>query len=111
MSTPSRSDAGGPFRLDGADLLVDLRLTPRAGRDGFDGVKLLADGRAVVAARVRAVPEDGKANAAVELLVAGAAGLPKSAASVVAGATARVKTVRLTGGASAAATLKAAVGA
>lgn len=111
MSTPSRSDAGGPFRTVGADLLVDLRLTPRAGRDGFDGVKTLSDGRAVVAARVRAIPEDGKANAAVEALVAAAAGLPKSAAAVVAGATARVKTVRLSGGAAVAATLKAVVGA
>ncbi len=100
----------GPVRIEGDDLMVDVRLTPRAGRDGFDGPKALSDGRTVVAARVRAVPEDGKANAALEALVASAAGLPKSAAKVVAGATARVKTVRLTGGAGSIAGFKAAVG-
>lgn len=89
----------GPFRTAGADLLVCVRLTPRAGRDGFDGLKTLADGRRVVAARVRAVPEDGRANAALELLLAAAAGLPKSAAAVVGGGAARLKTVRLAGGA------------
>jgi len=87
----------GPVRRSGADLLVEVRLTPRAARDGLDGVKVLDDGRAVILARVRAVPEDGKANAALEALLAAAAGLPKSAASVVAGATSRRKTVRLAG--------------
>ena len=37
-----------------ADLLVDVRLTPRGGSDRLDGVKALSDGRSVVAARVRA---------------------------------------------------------
>lgn len=87
------------LRIDGPDLLVDVRLTPRAGRDGLDGLKTLSDGRAVVAARVRAVPEDGRANAALEALLAEAAGLPKSSARVVAGPTSRLKTVRIAGGA------------
>jgi uncharacterized protein YggU (UPF0235/DUF167 family) len=85
----------GPVRRSGADLLVDVRLTPRAGRDGIDGAANLSDGRIVLAARVRAVPEDGKANAALEKLMADAAGLPRSAVSVIAGATSRLKTVRL----------------
>lgn len=85
----------GAIRRDGADLLIDVRLTPRGGSDRIDGMKALSDGRPVVAARVRAVPEDGKANAAVAMLLALAAGLPKSAGAVVAGQTARVKTVRL----------------
>lgn len=87
------------FRIDGPDLLVDVRLTPRAARDGLEGLKTLSDGRAVLAARVRAVPEDGRANAALEALLADAAGLPKSSARVVAGQTSRVKTVRIVGGA------------
>lgn len=88
--------ADTPIRRDGADLLVEVRLTPRGGADRIDGLKALSDGRIVVAARVKAVPEDGKANAAAAALMAAAAGLPKSAAAVVSGSTARLKTIRLT---------------
>lgn len=87
---------GAPIRRDGANLLVEVRLTPRGGSDHIDGLKALSDGRIVVAARVKAVPEDGKANAAIATLVAAAAGLPKSAGTVVSGPTARLKTIRLT---------------
>ena len=88
--------ADTPIRRDGADLLVEVRLTPRGAADRIDGLKALSDGRIVVAARVKAVPEDGKANAAAAALMAAAAGLPKSAAAVVSGSTARLKTIRLT---------------
>lgn len=77
------------------DLLVDVRLTPKGGRDRIDGVGVLSDGRPVILARVRTPPEDGKANAALIVLIAAAAGLPKSAASLASGATSRLKTVRL----------------
>ncbi|MCX5496089.1 DUF167 family protein [Kaistia dalseonensis] len=80
---------------DGA--LLDVRLTPRGGRDQIDGVGTLSDGRRVALARVRAVPEKGAANAALELLVAKSLDWPRSAVSVVAGHTARLKTVRLVG--------------
>ena len=89
--------ADAPIRRDGADLVVEVRLTPRGGTDRIDGVKTLSDGRTVVAARVKAVPEDGKANAAVAALMATTAGLPKSAAAVVSGSTARLKAIRLSG--------------
>ena len=103
--------ADTPIRRNGADLLVEVRLTPRGGADRIDGVKALSDGRPVIAARVRSVPEDGKANAAVAALMAMTAGLPKSAGAVVSGSTARLKTVRLTGAnAEAEARLKAACG-
>lgn len=87
----------GPIRRDGADLTIEVRLTPRGGADRIDGIKELSDGRQVVAARVKAIPEDGKANAAIAALLATTAGLPKSAAAVVSGTTSRVKTVRLKG--------------
>ncbi len=100
-----------PIRRDGPDLLVEVRLTPRGGADRIDGVKALSDGRPVIAARVRAVPEDGKANAAVAGLMAATAGLPKSAGAVISGATARLKTIRLNDAdAEAEARLKAACG-
>ena len=43
------------------------------------------------------MPEKGAANRALERLLAERLGLPKSAVSVVAGATSRLKTVRLSG--------------
>lgn len=87
----------GWFRMreDGLDLYV--RLTPRASRDAVEQVEATADGRAHLSARVRAAPEKGAANIALERLLADRIGLPKSAVSVVSGSTARLKTVRLTG--------------
>ncbi len=76
---------------------VWLRLTPKGGRDAIDGLDTLADGRRVLKARVRAAPEDGRANAALELLVARALGAPKSAVAIVAGHTNRVKKLFVTG--------------
>ena len=85
------------FRLrdNGIDLYV--RLTPKAALDRIDGVETTADGRSHVKARVRAVPENGAANQALERLVAKALGVPGSAVSVVSGGTARLKTLRVTG--------------
>ncbi|ANT48945.1 DUF167 family protein [Mesorhizobium amorphae] len=86
-----------PFRLrdDGVDLFV--RLTPKAALSRLEGVETAADGRSHLKARVRAVPENGAANAALEKLVAKALGVPVSAVSVVAGGTARLKTLRIAG--------------
>ncbi|MBZ9745585.1 DUF167 family protein [Mesorhizobium sp. CO1-1-7] len=86
-----------PFRMreNGVDLFV--RLTPKSSVDRLDVVETLADGRSHVKARVRAVPENGAANQALERLVAKALGVPASAVSVVAGGTARLKTLRILG--------------
>ena len=78
-------------------MTLRVRLTPRGGRDALEGVDALADGRCVVRARVRAAPEKGLANAALEELVAKALELPKSAVSVVAGGTSRVKSMKIKG--------------
>jgi uncharacterized protein YggU (UPF0235/DUF167 family) len=83
------------MRPDGLDILV--RLTPKASVDAIDGIKSAADGAVYLAVRVRAVPEKGAANAALERLLADWLDLPKRAVSVVAGSTSRLKTVRLTG--------------
>lgn len=87
----------GFYRLtgDGAELFV--RLTPRASREAVDGVETTADGRAHLAARVRALPEKGAANEALEKLIASMLELPRRSVSVTAGATARLKTLRVTG--------------
>ncbi len=80
---------------DGLD--VRVRVTPKGGRDGLDGIMALADGRVVLKVRVRVAPEDGAANAAVGKLLASAAEIAASQVSLLSGATARVKTFRLKG--------------
>lgn len=78
-------------------LRLTVRLTPRGGRDAIDGVETLADGRPVLKLRVRVAPSDGEANAALLALLARELGLPRSSVTLAAGATARLKTVALTG--------------
>lgn len=86
-----------PWRTVEAGLIVTVRLTPRGGRDAIDGVEAMSDGRMALKARVRAVAEDGKANAALVALLAGVLRIPKSDVVVSAGHTARVKTLALSG--------------
>lgn len=82
-------------RDDGID--IHVRLTPRASKDAIEGVEARIDGRPHLNARVRAVPEKGAANAALEKLVSSFVGVPASSVSVVSGATSRLKTVRIAG--------------
>lgn len=86
-----------PFRLreDGIDLFV--RLTPKASADALEGTGTTADGSRHIKARVRAVPEKGAANAALEKLLAKALRVPVSSVTVASGSTSRLKTVRITG--------------
>ena len=77
--------------------VVDVRLTPRGGRDAIGGVERRADGRTVLKARVRAPAFEGEANAALCRLVAGIAGAAARDVTLIAGATARVKRLRIMG--------------
>ncbi|WP_363278451.1 DUF167 family protein [Devosia sp.] len=86
-----------PFRRDADGILVTLRVTPNAGADRIEGVEQRDDGSAVLRIRVTAVPDKGKANAAVIALLGKALGVPKSAITLVSGETARQKTVRING--------------
>jgi uncharacterized protein YggU (UPF0235/DUF167 family) len=74
-----------------------LRVTPNAGRDAIDGVETRADGETVLRLRVRQAPDKGRANAAVVALIAGALAVPKSRVTLLAGATARLKTFAVAG--------------
>jgi uncharacterized protein (TIGR00251 family) len=86
-----------PWRYSTQGISVALRVTPRGGRDDIDGIESLANGRAVVKVRVRAIAEGGEANRAVTELLAKALGVPKAAVRVVAGATSRLKQVSIAG--------------
>jgi uncharacterized protein (TIGR00251 family) len=70
----------------------DVLVQPRASRAKIGPRH---DGRIKIA--VTAPPVDGEANSAVIELVAEALGVPKRAVEVIAGATSRRKTLRVTG--------------
>lgn len=75
-------------------------LTPRGGRDAIIGLESPAEGAAgtlVVRARVAAPPIDGRANTALERLLAAALDVPPSRVRVVAGRTSRRKQVEARG--------------
>ncbi len=86
-----------PWRATDDGLLLTVRLTPKGRRDALEGIETLADGKAVLKARVRTVPEDGKANAALIKLVAETLACPISMIAIAAGATSRIKTLRIKG--------------
>ncbi|MEX0922332.1 MAG: DUF167 family protein [Rhodovibrionaceae bacterium] len=87
--------ADSPFQLTQGRLLVGLKLQPGAGRNAIAGIESLAGERRVVKVKVTAPPEDGKANAAAIALLAKAWELPKSRLAIVAGRTARLKTLEI----------------
>jgi uncharacterized protein YggU (UPF0235/DUF167 family) len=86
-----------PWSVTAASLTLTVRLTPKGGRDGFDGIETMSDGRPVLKARVRAAPTEGEANEALCRLIAKALGVPQRDVTLVAGATARVKRLTIAG--------------
>jgi uncharacterized protein YggU (UPF0235/DUF167 family) len=79
------------------DALITVRLTPRAGADRIVGIAYDAQGRPVLKVAVTAAPSDGAANDALIRLLAKRLAIPKSAVTLVAGASARVKRLALAG--------------
>jgi len=90
-------DGGAPWRIAADGLVVTVRLTPRGGSDAIDGVETLADGRAVLKARVRAAPSGGAANAALVALLAKALRIAPGRVTIAAGDSARIKRVKISG--------------
>ena len=74
-----------------------VRLTPKGGRDAIDGAETLSNGHEVLKARVRAAPSVGEANVALCRLIAKAVGVPRRDVALVAGATARIKRLTISG--------------
>jgi uncharacterized protein len=75
---------------------VYFRLTPKSSKDAVDGLVDTADGPAFQA-HVRALPEDGAANAALERLVSGWLGVPKRSVQVATGGKSRLKSLAIAG--------------
>jgi uncharacterized protein len=89
MTRPWVTGAGG--------LTLTVRLTPKGGRDGIDGIETLADGCAVLKLRVRAAPTDGQANDALIRLLAKTLDVAPRCVNLTAGETARIKRIVIDG--------------
>jgi uncharacterized protein (TIGR00251 family) len=92
------------IRRDGADLLVEVRVQPRAAKTEFAG--LLGDRLRI---RLNAPPVDGRANAALIEFVADVCDVARSRVTLEKGATGRDKRLRLHGVAALPAALQSAL--
>jgi uncharacterized protein (TIGR00251 family) len=71
---------------------IDVRVTPRGGRDTIVGWR-----EGVLAVRIAAAPVEGAANASVLKMIARRLGLPPSSVTLVSGVRARVKVIEIAG--------------
>lgn len=78
-------------------VLLSVRVSAKAQRDEVVGIRRMSDGREALSTRVRAAPEQGKANEAVIATVAKFLGLPKSSVSIKSGETGRSKILLIAG--------------
>ena len=79
-------------------VILPVRLTPKSARDEISGVEDFG-GETVLKARVRALPEHGRANVALKRLVATWLEVPPSSVKVAQGGKSRRKQVLIEGGA------------
>ena len=86
-----------PVTLRADGVTISVRLTPKASANRIQGLAEDGGGGAVLKASVTAVPEKGKANAALIKLLAKAWSLPKTSLTVISGATDRNKVLHIDG--------------
>ncbi len=77
-------------------ITIAIRLTPKSDRDAVTGYEQTPDGP-VIKARVRALPEKGKANTALIKLISKWLKLPKSHIELQSGSKSRIKMLNLSG--------------
>jgi uncharacterized protein len=92
----TRGGGGLPWRHGDAGVIVYFRLTPKSSKDAVDGLQTTAEGPAFQA-RVRAIPEDGAANTALERLVSEWLQVPKTSVRLATGSKSRLKSVAISG--------------
>jgi uncharacterized protein len=86
----------GIARSTEAGIELSVRLTPKSAHDRVDGVEVRGE-TPFLKVRVRAAPEDGKANTALERLIADWLGIARGQVNLTAGHTARIKTIAING--------------
>nr|WP_245405722.1 DUF167 family protein [Sphingobium sp. Sx8-8] len=79
-------------------MILSVRLTPGATKEQIGGVWTDEKGAEWMSARVRAVPEKGRANTALIALLGKRLDWPRSAISLESGDTNRLKRLRIKGG-------------
>lgn len=90
------AEIDAPWWLAAGGVRLRVRLVPKSSRDAVEGLQPTSNGLAVKA-RVRAVPEGGRANAAIAALIADWIGVPMGRVAVVAGQKSRVKILQVDG--------------
>ncbi|MCJ2032785.1 DUF167 domain-containing protein [Methylobacterium sp. J-068] len=86
-----------PYRVTPEGVRLAVRLTPRANRDGLDGLVADPEGRVALQVRIAAPPVDGAANAALIAYLARRLDLRRSEIRIASGETSRHKIVILSG--------------
>jgi uncharacterized protein len=86
-----------PWRADGDDVLIAIRLTPRSAKEGIAGIWTDDKGALWLQVQVRAVPEKGQANTALIQLMAKHLNVRPKDIALESGDTARLKRIRITG--------------
>ena len=76
---------------------LTVRVIPRGGRDKIEHVSQSDSGQIFLKVRVTAPPEEGRANASIEALIAKAMGLAKSYVTITHGHKNRTKIIRVEG--------------
>jgi uncharacterized protein (TIGR00251 family) len=94
--TEPRVHSSRPWRPAKGGLLLAVRVSPKASRDGVDGLTETPQGPALQV-RVRALPAEGEANAAVATVVAKWLGIARSKVAVAHGHKSRIKTLEIGG--------------
>ncbi len=78
------------YRIDGDDLILDLKVQPGASASEFAGTL-----SARLRIRLKAPPREGKANVELIRFLAGCLDVPRSAIFIERGETSRIKRVRI----------------
>lgn len=86
-----------PFEQRSDSVLVRVRVTPNASKEGISGLWVGPNDESRLVVRVTAPPDKGRANKAVLKLLAKALALPKSAISLTGGDKDRAKTFVVAG--------------
>lgn len=86
-----------PYAAMEGGVRLALRLTPRASRNGVDGVAQDGEGRPLLKLRLMAPPVEGAANEALIAFLAQTLCLRKANITIRSGETSRVKILHLAG--------------
>jgi len=86
-----------PYTAVAGGVRLAVRLTPRASRNGVDGIAVDANDRPLLKLRLVAPPVEGAANVALVAFLSDALGLRKADIVIRSGDTSRTKILHLSG--------------